>query len=256
MSLIWSYHSIPWYGYGWLSARLQYRQCVEKWRYCSLVLNHRCNNTWHVESSFVLQSPKYLLLFVNRFRYINTNVTIDAPYLWMRPVCFVPLNISRNLWVGWCVSSWWHLLPSRSSVLIYIYIYIYLSIRMHFLNELHPITFYRNVFGGSARFLGWMPLFVFFGLPIVSCSIIDSLIPGWLWPLVFVLNNILILGIWRSAISHLPGSFCPWTSIQNIGFNMVPSGPLMSHLSIQLGYSAGEFRALQLIVLAAFGVVD
>ena len=30
----------------------------------------------------------------------------------------------------------------------------------------------------------------------------------------------------------------------------------MSHLATQLGYSAGEFQVLQLIVLAAFGVVD
>ena len=30
----------------------------------------------------------------------------------------------------------------------------------------------------------------------------------------------------------------------------------MSHLATQLGYSAGEFQALQLIVLATFGVVD
>ena len=31
-------------------------------------------------------------------------------------------NRRRNLWVGWCVSSWWALFPSRSFVLIYIYI--------------------------------------------------------------------------------------------------------------------------------------
>ena len=38
----------------------------------------RCNkNTWHVESSYMLQPPKFLLLFVNRFRYINNNVTKD-----------------------------------------------------------------------------------------------------------------------------------------------------------------------------------
>ena len=37
---------------------------------------------------------------------------------------------------------------------------------------------------------------------------------------------------------------------------MVPSNPFMSYLATQLGYSAGEFQALQLIVLAAFGVVD
>ena len=32
--------------------------------------------------------------------------------------------------------------------------------------------------------------------------------------------------------------------------------PFISHLATQLGYSAGEFQALQLIVLAAFGIVD
>ena len=43
---------------------------------------------------------------------------------------------------------------------------------------------------------------------------------------------------------------------ENIGFNTVPTDPFMSHLATQLGYSAGEFQALQLIVLATFGVVD
>ena len=37
---------------------------------------------------------------------------------------------------------------------------------------------------------------------------------------------------------------------------MVPSDSFISHLATQLGYSTGEFQALQLIVLAAFGVVD
>ena len=98
--------------------------------------------------------------------------------------------------------------------------------------------------------------FVFFSLRILSWSMINSLILGCLWPLVFILNNILTLDIWRSAISHLPGCFCPWTFVQNIGFNMVPSAPFMSQLATQLVYSAGEFQALQLFVLAAFGVVD
>ena len=53
-----------------------------------------------------------------------------------------------------------------------------------------------------------------------------------------------------------PKMFCPRTFFQNIGFNMVPSDPFMSHLATQLGYSAGEFQALQLIGLAGFGVVD
>ena len=82
-----------------------------------------------------------------------------------------------------------------------------------------------------------------------------NLILGCLWLLVFVLN-ILILGIWCSTIPYLPGCFCPWTFFQNIGFNTVLTDPFMSYLATQLGYSAGEFQALQLIVLAAFVVVD
>ena len=35
-------------------------------------------------------------------------------------------NRRRNLWIGWCVSSWLPLFPSRSSVLIHVYIYIYI----------------------------------------------------------------------------------------------------------------------------------
>ena len=50
----------------------------------------RCNkNTWHVESSYILQPPKYLLLFVNRFRYINDNVTKDR--------CSIPMDATVRL---------------------------------------------------------------------------------------------------------------------------------------------------------------
>ena len=66
--------------------------------------------------------------------------------------------------------------------------------------KLHPITVYSTFFG-STRFLCWMPLVVSFGFTIVSCSMIIRLILGCLWPLVFILNNILTLGILRSAIS-------------------------------------------------------
>ena len=102
-------------------------------------------------------------------------------------------------------------------------------------------------------------LYEFCFLWFTNCVLLSdnkNLIPGCLWLLVFVLNNTLILGIWCSTFPHLPGCFCPWTFFQNIGFNMVPSDPFMSHLATQLGYSAGEFQALQLIVLATFGVVD
>ena len=131
-------------------------------------------------------------------------------------------NRRRNLWVGWCVSSWWPLFPSRSSVLIYALLYEFC------------ILWFTNC---------------------VLLSGDNSLISGYLWLLAFVLNNTLILGMWCSTIPHLPECFCPWTFFQNIRFNMVPSDPFMSHRATQLGYSAGEFQALQLNVLATFGVV-
>ena len=50
----------------------------------------RCDkNTWHVESSYILQPPKYLLLFVNRFRYIKNNVTKDR--------CSIPMDTTVRL---------------------------------------------------------------------------------------------------------------------------------------------------------------
>ena len=109
-------------------------------------------------------------------------------------------NKRRNLWVVRWVSSWWPWFPSRSSVLIYMCIYIYIYMYVHYLYELcyrsyiqrechsvlaklHPITFYRGVRGNwwnvivsarTMRFLVWMPFCVFFGLPIVSCSLIKK----------------------------------------------------------------------------------
>ena len=50
----------------------------------------RCNkNTWHFESSYILQPLKYLLLFVNRFRYINNNVAKDR--------CYIPMDTTVTL---------------------------------------------------------------------------------------------------------------------------------------------------------------
>ena len=42
----------------------------------------------------------------------------------------------------------------------------------------------------------------------------------------------------------------------NIGLNMFPLDSFMACLHSLLGYSAGEFQALQLIVLVAFGAVE
>ena len=144
----------------------------------------------------------------------------------------------------------------------YIYIYVctflfcyrsYIQRECHsVLAKLHPITFYRGVRGS------WAECHFFCFLWFTNCVLLfdKNLTLGCLWPLVFVLNNILILGIWCSTIPHLPGCFRPWTFFENIGFNTVLTNSFMSHLTTQLWYSAGEFQALQLIVLAAFGVVD
>ena len=172
-------------------------------------------------------------------------------------------NKRRNLWIGRCVSSWWPWFPSGSSVLIYMYIYMYVHSLYEFcyrlyiqrechsvLAKLHPITFYRGLRGS------WAECYFLFSLVYQLCLLFDkNLILGCLWLLIFVLD-ILILGIWCSTLPHLPGCFCPWTFFENIGFNTVLTDPFMSHLATQLGYSAGEFQALQLIVLVAFGVVD
>ena len=105
-------------------------------------------------------------------------------------------NITRHR--AQTVVSWSNpLFPSRSSVLIYMYMYIYI----------------------------YALLYEFSFLWFTNCVLlfdVDSLIPGCLWLLAFVLNNILILGICCSTIPHLPGCFCPWSFFQNIGFNMVP----------------------------------
>ena len=58
-----------------------------------------------------------------------------------------------------------------------------------------------------------------------------------------------------SANAQLPGCFCPWAFSLNIGLNILPLD-FMPCLYSLLGYSTGEFQALQLIVIAAFGSVD
>ena len=193
----------------------------------------------------------------------------------LRPIHSRSRNKRRNLWVGRCVSSWWPWFPSRSwvndiyicipymgsvtgRVYIYIYIYIYIQRECHsILAKLHPITFYRIVFLGSARFLGWMPLFVFFGLPIVSCSLLFniSLILGCLWPLLFVLKNTLILGIWCSTIPHLPRCFLSLDLLWEYRIHYGANGSLYVTSSYSTWIYCRGFQALQLIVLAAFGVM-
>ena len=46
----------------------------------------RKKNNWHVESNYILQPPKYLIIAVNRFRYINNNFTKDR--------CSIPMDMT------------------------------------------------------------------------------------------------------------------------------------------------------------------
>ena len=165
--------------------------------------------------------------------------------------------------VGGVEGTYWF--TSRSSVLIYMYIYIcmYIPYTSSVIGRIYNgsvIQYWRSCTPsrsiGECAVPGLNATFCF--LWFTNCVLLFdiNLILGCLWLLVFVLNNILILGIWCSTIPHFPGCFCPWTFFENIGFNMVLTDPFMSHLTTQLGYSAAEFQALQLIVLAAFGVVD
>ena len=47
----------------------------------------RCNkNTWHVESNHILQPPNYLIIVVNRFKYINNQFAKDK--------CSIPMDMT------------------------------------------------------------------------------------------------------------------------------------------------------------------
>ena len=59
----------------------------------------RCNkNTQHIESSYILQPPNtYFSLLIDLDTLIIISSKIDAPYLWIRPLCLVPWNLTCRL---------------------------------------------------------------------------------------------------------------------------------------------------------------
>ena len=86
---------------------------------------------------------------------------------------------------------------------------------------------------------------------IVIISINDMFTSIWTINLGF-----LKLANFGSAIAHLRGCFCFWNVIYNIWLNVLPSDSFMSILYYKLGFSIGEFKAVQLIVLVVFVAVD
>ena len=159
-------------------------------------------------------------------------------------MCFLPMTLVPVQKI--CVNIY---------VCIYIYIYIYIYMYIPYTSSVIGRIYNRSVIQywrsctparsmGECAVPGLNATFCF--LWFTNCVLLfdKNLMLGCLWLLVFVLNNILILGIWCSIIPHLPGCFCPWTFFENFGFNRMLTDPFMSHLATQLGYSAGESQAL------------
>ena len=132
---------------------------------------------WLTAKTPLLHMLYYMNWLTHDFLDSNRRVGVWSLPCWH--ILSIPLTTS--LWVGWCVSSWWPLFPSRRSVLIYIYIY---------------------------SFSIWVLL------PLVYQLCLALWIPGCLWLLAFVLDNTLILGIWCSTIRHLPWCFVAGPSIR------------------------------------------
>ena len=85
----------------------------------------------------------------------------------LHPINSRSRNKRRNMWVGRCVSYWWHLFPSRNSVLIYIHslwvlvigcIYTYTGSVVQYWWSCTPS---QSI--GVRGSCVWMPLVAFFG---------------------------------------------------------------------------------------------
>ena len=172
--------------------------------------------------------------------------------------------LTYNLWVGRCVSSWWPWFPSGNSVLIYMYIYIcvhslfefcyrsYIQRECHsVLARLHPITFYRGMRGS------WSECHFVFSLVYQLCLALWSQ-PNtrMLVTLCICLKQYFDTRYFVFYNTSPPRMFLSRDLLWEYRIQHGATDPFMSHLATQLGYSAGEFQALQLIVLATFGVVD
>ena len=108
-----------------------------------------------------------------------------------------------------------------------IYIYIYTTGVSFSIGEAAPHHVLMDCISGECAVPGLNATFCF--LWFTNCVLLfdKSLILGCLWPLLVVLNNTLIIGVWCYTIPHLPGCFCPWTFFQNIGFNTVLTDPFI-----------------------------
>ena len=97
----------------------------------------RCKkNTWHVECNCILQPPKYLIIIVNRFRYINNNITKDRYSIPMDITIVLDLNKfnlqttidhhGSSVYSGDYTLSTVVKINTHTYMYIYMYMYIYI----------------------------------------------------------------------------------------------------------------------------------
>ena len=128
------------------------------------------------------------------------------------------------------------------------------------IGQLHPITMYMTGFGVCFVLVLSVIMWSFYYLLNRVLFHHDS----WdcYWNVMAILCN--LKNTFRLSVTKYlwfckcapPGCFCPWAFLLNIGLNMLPSDSFISRLGCLLGYSTGQFQALQLIVLAVFGALD
>ena len=168
--------------------------------------------------------------------------------------------------VGWTMCFLLMTLVPVRKLCVNIYVYIYICVHSLYefcyrsyiqrechsvLARLHPITFYRGMRGS------WSECHFVFSLVYQLCLAL------WSQPNTRMLVTLCICLKQYFDTRYLvfyntspPRMFLSLDLLWEYRIQHGATDPFMSHLATQLGYSAGEFQALQLIVLATFGVVD
>ena len=168
--------------------------------------------------------------------------------------------------VGWTMCFLLMTLVPVRKLCVNIYVYIYMCVHSLYefcyrsyiqrechsvLARLHPITFYRGMRGS------WSECHFVFSLVYQLCLAL------WSQPNTRMLVTLCICLKQSFDTRYLvfyntssPRMFLSLDLLWEYRIQHGATDPFMSHLATQLGYSAGEFQALQLIVLATFGVVD
>ena len=167
------------------------------------------------------------------------------------------------MWPGWCIGWFDTVIVSCLVSCVHFKCIVQYSLchdmdMTLYIGQQHPITVYRTVFWGCTLFWCWVSL----GVP-VTISLIELY-----FIMVFIMIVVTIIGIFiaihyflnyiwgflyisssGSANAQILGCFRPWTFSFKIGLYMLAWDSFMSYLHSLLGYSTGEFQALQLLCL-------